>query len=111
MHVDHVVEPPTAESSNGLIEEDAAVAVWGSSKSIRVQGVYIRERLFTTQGHLVYDEEMVKKHIDTRVEKGLIKNEEQAEKAKETAGLDHDGIKVAAAILRFFHGADKDIET
>lgn len=111
MHVDHVVDPPTAKSSNGLIADDAAVAIWGSSETIKVQGVYIQERLFTSQGHLGYDENMVKEHVDTRVDKGLIEDKEQAEEAKEKAGLDHDGIKVAAAILRFFHGEDKDIES
>lgn len=109
MHVDHVVDPPSSASSNGLIEDDSSVHVWGSSKDFKVQGVYIRERLFTSQGHLGYDEEMVKAHVDSRVEKGAIKDKKQAEEAKDKAGLDHDGILVAGAILRFFHGEDKDI--
>ena len=111
MHVDHVVDAPTSKSSNGLIEDSSSVAVWGSSETIPIQGVYIRERLFTSQGHLGYDERMVKRHIEARVKNGLIEDEEQAEEAKEKAGLDHDGIKVAAAILRFFHGEDKEIKT
>lgn len=110
MHVDHVVDAPTSATSNGLIEDDSSVTVWGRSDSFPIQGVYIRERLFTSQGHLGYDEQMVKKHVETRVEKGLIKDERQAEEAKEQAGFDHDGILVAGAILRFFHGEDKDIE-
>ncbi|KAK0120427.1 hypothetical protein ONS96_010643 [Cadophora gregata f. sp. sojae] len=110
MHVDHVVDAPTASSSEGLIEDDSTVSVWGSSDMIPIQGVNIRERLFTSQGHLSYDEQMVKKHVDVRVEKGLIKDEKQAEEAKQKAGLDHDGILVAGAILRFFHGEDKDIK-
>jgi len=110
MHVDHVVDAPTSSSSEGLIEDDSSVTVWGSSETIPIQGVYIRERLFTSQGHLGYDEQMVKKHVDSRFEKGLIKDEKQAEEAKERAGLDHDGLLVAGAILRFFHGEDKDIK-
>lgn len=61
MHVDHVVQVPSTKSSDGLIEDDNSVHVWGSSKDIPVQGVYIKERLFTSQGHLGYDENMVKK--------------------------------------------------
>jgi GMP synthase-like glutamine amidotransferase len=110
MHVDHVVQAPSSESSGGLIEDDSSVHVWGSSEETPIQGVYIRERLFTSQGHLGYDEEMVRKHVEYRFEKGLIKDEEQAEEAKERAGLDHDAVLVAGAILRFFHGEDKDVE-
>ncbi len=110
MHVDHVVDAPTSSSSEGLIADNSSVTVWGSSETIPIQGVYIRERLFTSQGHLGYDEQMVKKHVDSRFEKGLIKDEKQAEEAKEKAGLDHDGLLVAGAILRFFHGEDKDIK-
>ncbi|CZT51890.1 related to anthranilate synthase component II [Rhynchosporium secalis] len=109
MHMDHVVDAPTSVSSKGLIKDDESVDVWGSSEMIPIQGVYIRERLFTSQGHLGYDEEMVKRHVDARWEKGLIKDEKQVEEAKEKAGFDHDGLLVAAAILRFFHGEDKDI--
>lgn len=110
MHVDHVPEAPSMESSGGLIADDNHVAVWGSSETIKVQGVYIRERLLTSQGHLGYDEKMVKDHVDVRLNKGLIEDKAQAEEAKEKADLGHDGIKVAAAILRFFHGEDKQIE-
>lgn len=109
MHVDHVVEPPTSGSSDGLIEDDSSVSIWGSSDSFKVQGIYIRERLFTSQGHLGYDEKMVRAHVNSRVNQGLIDDKKQAEEAKEKAGLDHDGLKVAAAILRFFHGEDKDV--
>jgi hypothetical protein len=111
MHVDHVVNAPSPKSSNGLIQDKNSVAIWGSSESVKIQGIYIQERLLTTQGHLAYDEEMVKKHVDVRQEKGLIEDDKQAEAAKEKAGLEHDGIKVAAAILRFFHGEDKNIES
>ena len=110
MHVDHVINAPTAKSSNQLIEDDTSVSVWGSSETVPIQGVYIRERLFTSQGHLGYDELMVKEHIDARYEKGLIKSRKVAEEGKEKADFEHDGVKVAAAILRFFHGDDKDVE-
>jgi len=94
MHMDHVVDNPTSKSSNDLIHDDTSVVVWGSSKSIPIQGIYICEGLFTTQGHLGYDEKMVKKHVDSRFENGLIGEEKQAEKAKEKAGLDQSVITI-----------------
>lgn len=108
MHQDHVIEAPSHETSD-LLGPDDHVAVWGSSDAIAVQGVYIRERLFTTQGHLGYDGRMVEQHIKHRVDAGGIQDVEKAEEAKAMAYLDHDGIVVAAAVLRFFHGDDMDI--
>ena len=72
--------------------------------------VYIRDRLFTTQGHLGFDEKMVHRQIEMRQESGGIKDDEHAAEAKETAHLEHDGKIVAGAILRFFHGDDHDVD-
>lgn len=73
-----------------------------------MQGVYLRDRLFTSQGHLGFDEKMVRRQIDMRVESGSVE-EEEGEVAKETAALEHDGRVVAAAILRLFHGDNRDV--
>ncbi|TLS31278.1 hypothetical protein PpBr36_02338 [Pyricularia pennisetigena] len=110
MHQDHVAAPPTYSSANGLLAEDTQVAVWGSSSHTNVQGVYIPRRMFTVQAHLAFDEQMVKREMEMRIEQGAIegKDRETAERAAETAHLDHDGDVVAAAILRFFHGDDDD---
>lgn len=108
MHQDHVVYAPSATTSD-FIGSDDVVHVWGSSDHTEVQGVYLRERLFTSQGHLGFNEKMVKRQIDMRVDSGGVKDSKQAEMAKETADLEHDGEIVASAILRFFHGEDKDI--
>ncbi|KAK3315950.1 class I glutamine amidotransferase-like protein [Apodospora peruviana] len=111
MHQDYVVAPgPSVETADGLLEEGTKVEVWGYSDHTAVQGVYIRGRLFTTQAHLAFDEGMVKRQIQMRVESGGIKDEEEADKAAETGGLEHDGTLVAKAILRFFHDEDEDIE-
>lgn len=110
MHQDHVVSPPTPESANGLLKSDAKVEVWGHSDHTAVQGVYIKGRLFTTQAHLAFDEDMVKRQIEMRVESGSIEDLDHADQAAETADLEHDGDVVAMAILRFFHDEDDGIE-
>lgn len=74
--------------------------------------MYIRGRLFTTQGHLGFDKEMVHRQIEMRLEAGSIdkeKDKEQLESAQRTAEWEHDGVVVAGAILRFFHGDDDEI--
>jgi GMP synthase-like glutamine amidotransferase len=108
MHQDHVVEPPSSKSSN-LLKEGQKVHVWGSSEHTTVQGIYIKDRLFTSQGHLGFDEDMVKRQINMRVESGGIKDLNHADAAKETADMEHDGEAVAGSILRLFHGEDNDI--
>ncbi|KAL2880307.1 hypothetical protein SGCOL_004356 [Colletotrichum sp. CLE4] len=110
MHQDQVVAPPTTESSKGLLKPRNKVDVWGHSEHTKVQGVYIKGRLFTSQAHLAFDEDMVKRQIQMRVDSGGIQDTEHADQAAETAHWEHDGDLVAAAILRFFHGDDDEIE-
>ncbi|TKA81987.1 hypothetical protein B0A49_00482 [Cryomyces minteri] len=109
MHSDHVVNAPSA-STTSLLSPTDAVHVWGSTDTTEVQGVYIRERLFTTQGHLGLDRDMVHSQVQMRIDAGSIKDEAVAQEALKTADWEHDGEVVAAAVLRFFHGDDKDIE-
>jgi GMP synthase-like glutamine amidotransferase len=103
MHQDYVVAPPTPNSSGGLLSPGTKVEVWGHSEHTGVQGVYLRGRLFTTQAHLAFDDGMVKRQIEMRVESGSIEDQEHADRAAETGELEHNGDVVAAAILRFFH--------
>ena len=110
MHQDQVVDAPSPASSGGLLEAGAKVHVWGSSDHTAVQGVYIRDRMLTTQGHLGFDEQMVKSQMEMRVDSGGIEDKEHVEAAAETADWKHDGIVVAKAMLRFFHGEDHDID-
>jgi GMP synthase-like glutamine amidotransferase len=102
MHQDQVTLKPTYESAGGLIGPDEEVLVWGTSPHTAVQGLYIPNRLFTTQAHLGFDEDMVRRQIQMRVEKGSIQDIEHADRAAETAHLEHDGVAVAEAILRLF---------
>ncbi|KAL8838352.1 MAG: hypothetical protein Q9205_003577 [Flavoplaca limonia] len=113
MHQDHVVHPPSSSTTHLLPEQhDRDIHVWGASQTTEVQGVYIRGRLFTTQGHLGFDKDMVHRQIEMRLEAGSIdreKDQEQLESAQRTAEWEHDGVVVAGAILRFFHGDDDEI--
>jgi GMP synthase-like glutamine amidotransferase len=108
MHQDHVESPPLVSTSNGLLKNNDEVYVWGKSEDCPIQGLYIPERVFTSQGHLGYDEEMVRKNIEHRRKKGMVEDE-HAEDARKRAELDHDGEVVAGAVLRFFVGRDDDV--
>jgi len=111
MHQDHVVTPPSTSSSD-LLSSDQKVEVWGSSGHTEVQGLYVRNRIFTSQAHMAFDEKMVKREIQMRIESGGIDDddEEVKERAVETSHLEHDGVELASAILRFFHWEDDGIE-
>lgn len=101
MHVDHVINAPSPSTSD-LVPRDREVHVWGSSDTTEVQGVYIKDRLFTSQGHLGFDEGLIHSQINQRLDSGGIqeKDKEQADEARDTASWEHDGEKVAGAILR-----------
>ncbi|KAJ5385526.1 hypothetical protein N7517_003437 [Penicillium concentricum] len=103
MHQDQVVAPPTSASAGpDMLPPNTEVACWGRSEHTPVQGLYIPNRLFTTQAHLAFDEDMVKRQIQIRVDSGGIKDLEHADRAAETAHLEHDGVEVAKAVLRLF---------
>ena len=48
--------------------------------------------------------------MEMRVESGGIKDEGRKNEAAMTADWKHDGEVVAAAMLRFFHGDDHDVD-
>lgn len=109
MHQDKVTTVPSHRTTSLLSETDC-VQVWASTPHTPVQGVYLQDRLFTSQGHLGFDEKMVRRQIEMRQEAGGIQDDGQAVEAKETASLMHDGVLVAAAILRLFHGEDRELK-
>ena len=106
MHQDHVKNAPSPDTTN-LLEPGTKVHVWGSSEHTYIQGIYVKNRLLGSQGHLGFDENMVKRQIQLRVDSGGIKDLSHAEAAKETADLEHDGEVVAAAILRLFRKCNR----
>lgn len=109
MHQDQVSTAPSAETTD-LLKKDQKVHIWASTEHTKIQGLYIKDRMFTTQGHLGFDEKMVHRQIEMRQDAGSVKDDEHAKEAKETAHMKHDGLVVAAAIVRFFHGDDHDID-
>jgi GMP synthase-like glutamine amidotransferase len=112
MHQDTVFTCPSSDTSD-LINPSQKVLIWGHSPHTKIQGVYLLNRLFTTQAHLAFDSSMVKREIQMRVEAGSIKEDKDlklADEASETSHLEHDGDVVAGAILRFFHFEDDGLE-
>ncbi|KAI8940458.1 hypothetical protein NX059_004144 [Plenodomus lindquistii] len=108
MHLDHVVNPPSVDTTD-LLPPGTKVHVWGTSDHTGVQGVYIQKRMFSTQGHMEFDTKMVHRQLEMRVEAGSVSRED-ADEAAERADWKHDGLVVAQAVLRFFHGDDDEIE-
>ncbi|KAH7034936.1 class I glutamine amidotransferase-like protein [Microdochium trichocladiopsis] len=102
MHLDHVVQAPVLDPA------EHTVHVWATSEHTDVQGVYIQGRLFTSQGHMEFDEDMVRRQLEMRVESGSL-DAQEAREAEARAEWMHDGLVVAKAVLRFFHGDDDDI--
>ena len=109
MHQDKVTSTPSAETTH-LLDKKQRVHVWAGTKHTPIQGLYIRDRVFTSQGHLEMWEGLVHEQINARQESGSIRTSERAAEGKESAHLKHDGVVVAGAILRFFHGEDHDID-
>jgi GMP synthase-like glutamine amidotransferase len=107
MHRDQVIDAPSPDKAKVVLHQQAQV--WGSTQICPVQGLYLRGRLFTCQGHPGYDPQMVREHIERRIERGVIKNIAAAKEAMKTADSDHDGLIVSAAMLRFLNAEDVDV--
>ncbi|KAF3040048.1 hypothetical protein E8E12_001506 [Didymella heteroderae] len=108
MHLDHVVNAPSPETTD-LLDKGTKVHVWGGSDHTEVQGVYIQKRLFTSQGHMEFNERYVKRQLEMRVDAGSVEKND-ADEAAERADWMHDGLVMAKAVLRFFHGDDDRLE-
>lgn len=72
----------------------------GSSPSCAVQGMYLPGRFITVQGHPEFNEEIVSEIVKSRKENGVF-SEEQYQDAINRAGLEHDGVAIGVACLRF----------
>ena len=91
MHQDQVTVLPSSDTTK-VLGESNEVHDWACAKRTPVQGVYIRERISASQGHLGFDEKQVKRQIEDRANSGGIKDSREVEKAKETTNLKHDGL-------------------
>ncbi|KAI0016995.1 GMP synthase [Xylariomycetidae sp. FL0641] len=114
MHQGQVLEaPPSSAATSGggglLLAPGTEVHVWGWTPHTPVQGLFVANRVLTSQAHIAFDDHLVRREIDMRVASGGIRDRAAADRAKAKAHLDHDGRKVAAAILRFFHGEDEGV--
>ena len=72
----------------------------GQSPVCAVQGMYAPRRLFTVQGHPEFTEEIMEEIIDTRHKTGIFDDEAYETHMKKVA-LEHDGVLVGQAFLRF----------
>lgn len=113
MHQDQVLKVPSADDVDDehllSIHGHPRVECWGRSEHTAIQGLYIPNRMFTSQAHLAFDEDMVHRQIAMRVESGGIQDRKHADSARETAHLDTDGLEVTKAILRVFSYDDDGI--
>lgn len=64
------------------------------------QGMYIKGRLITVQGHPEFTEEIVRELLVARHASGIF-DTETFEDAMGRVNKDHDGVKVAQAFLKF----------
>ncbi|TEY79608.1 hypothetical protein BOTCAL_0043g00120 [Botryotinia calthae] len=88
MHKDIVCEYPKEVEQLAYTEKCAT------------QGMYIKGRLITVQGHPEFTEEIVREILETRHASGVFDNETY-EDAVGRVNKDHDGVKVAQAFLKF----------
>lgn len=72
----------------------------GSSPRCEVQGMYLKGRFITIQGHPEFTDEIVTEIIHSRAQLGILTKEE-AQDALARVGNRHDGVAVGAAFLRF----------
>lgn len=64
------------------------------------QGMYIKGRLITVQGHPEFTEEIVRELLESRHALGVF-DDETFKDAMGRVNKDHDGVKVAQVFLRF----------
>lgn len=72
----------------------------GISPKCEVQGMHVKDRLITVQGHPEFTEAIVREIVETRRQQGIF-DDETARDALARAGNQHDGVAVAAGFLRF----------
>ncbi|KAA8570693.1 hypothetical protein MFRU_011g02400 [Monilinia fructicola] len=88
MHKDIVYEYPKEVEQLAYTEKCAT------------QGMYIKGRLITVQGHPEFTEEIVRELLESRHASGVF-DDETFKDAIGRVSKDHDGVKVAQAFLKF----------
>ncbi|KAF2739005.1 class I glutamine amidotransferase-like protein [Polyplosphaeria fusca] len=72
----------------------------GASPRCLVQGMYVKGKYITVQGHPEFTQQIVTELVTTRHSQGIF-NDEQYRDAIERVGNPHDGVAVAKGFLRF----------
>ncbi|KAF2217343.1 hypothetical protein CERZMDRAFT_109087 [Cercospora zeae-maydis SCOH1-5] len=72
----------------------------GHSPRCDVQGMYIKNRLITVQGHPEFNGDIVAELLDSRHEKGIF-DDAMYKDGMDRVRLHHDGVTIGAAFLRF----------
>lgn len=72
----------------------------GSSPVCSVQGMYVPKRLISVQGHPEFNSVIMREIIETRHKTGIFDEEAYKTHAKKI-DLQHDGVAVGSAFIRF----------
>jgi len=72
----------------------------GSSPRCAVQGMYAPRRFVTVQGHPEFTGETETEIIQSRTKAGVF-SEEQAQEALGRVDMEHDGVPIGVAFLKF----------
>ncbi len=78
----------------------AGAELLGFSPRCANQGMYIRNKLITVQGHPEFNEGIVTELLETRRLQGIF-DEDMFQEAMTRVGRRHDGVAVGQAFLRF----------
>jgi GMP synthase-like glutamine amidotransferase len=76
-----------------------AVEKLGYSDRCNVQGIYIKNRVLTVQGHPEYSADIARGFLERR--RGSLLDDATYEDGRNRVDNPHDGLTVAAAFLRF----------
>lgn len=72
----------------------------GHNSRCEVQGMYIKNRLITVQGHPEFNGAIETELLQSRHDQGIF-NDEQFDEGISRVHLPHDGVVVGAAFLQF----------
>jgi GMP synthase-like glutamine amidotransferase len=83
-----------------VFEYPEGVEQLGSSPRCSVQGMYIKNRLISVQGHPEFNEQIVRELCEARHDQ-VIFSDEVYQDALPRIASKHDGVEVAEGFLRF----------
>jgi GMP synthase-like glutamine amidotransferase len=83
-----------------VFEYPEGVEKLGASPRCLVQGMYVKGKFITIQGHPEFNKEIVSEIVTLRHSQGIF-NQLQYDDAMARVGHHHDGVAVAQGFLRF----------